>query len=115
MLIGYVFLIIVVMACSAISNIVKSSLGPVGLDKMMVDDIGVSKLKLFLFKNFVRKILKVLFYCSFFHGELRLLINFNKWVNTFFFGVGEEGEFSQWKENFVWQNLFYLIKKWKMN
>ncbi|XP_051169924.1 T-complex protein 1 subunit alpha [Leptopilina boulardi] len=29
-----------VMACSAISNIVKSSLGPVGLDKMMVDDIG---------------------------------------------------------------------------
>lgn len=29
-----------VMACCAISNIVKSSLGPVGLDKMMVDDIG---------------------------------------------------------------------------
>ena len=24
----------------AISNIVKSSLGPVGLDKMLVDDIG---------------------------------------------------------------------------
>jgi len=29
-----------VMAASAIANIVKSSLGPVGLDKMMVDDIG---------------------------------------------------------------------------
>jgi len=29
-----------VMAASSISNIVKSSLGPVGLDKMMVDDIG---------------------------------------------------------------------------
>lgn len=29
-----------VMAASAISNIVKSSLGPVGLDKMLVDDIG---------------------------------------------------------------------------
>ncbi|KAH6823568.1 T-complex protein 1 alpha subunit [Perilla frutescens var. hirtella] len=29
-----------VMACQAISNIVKSSLGPVGLDKMLVDDIG---------------------------------------------------------------------------
>lgn len=30
------------MAASAIANIVKSSLGPVGLDKMLVDDIGVS-------------------------------------------------------------------------
>lgn len=30
-----------VMAASAIANIVKSSLGPVGLDKMLVDDIGV--------------------------------------------------------------------------
>ncbi|XP_015590230.1 T-complex protein 1 subunit alpha [Cephus cinctus] len=29
-----------VMAASAIANIVKSSLGPVGLDKMLVDDIG---------------------------------------------------------------------------
>lgn len=28
------------MAASAIANIVKSSLGPVGLDKMLVDDIG---------------------------------------------------------------------------
>lgn len=28
------------MAANAIANIVKSSLGPVGLDKMMVDDIG---------------------------------------------------------------------------
>ncbi|XP_013776071.1 T-complex protein 1 subunit alpha-like [Limulus polyphemus] len=29
-----------VMASSSISNIVKSSLGPVGLDKMLVDDVG---------------------------------------------------------------------------
>ena len=31
----------IVMAACAIANIVKSSLGPVGLDKMLVDDIGV--------------------------------------------------------------------------
>jgi chaperonin GroEL (HSP60 family) len=30
------------MAAVAISNVVKSSLGPVGLDKMLVDDVGVS-------------------------------------------------------------------------
>lgn len=29
-----------VSACVAISNIVRSSLGPQGLDKMLVDDIG---------------------------------------------------------------------------
>ena len=29
-----------VMACISIANIVKTSLGPVGLDKMLVDDIG---------------------------------------------------------------------------
>merc|ERR1719192_1240171 len=29
-----------VMAACAIANIVKSSLGPVGLDKMLVDDVG---------------------------------------------------------------------------
>lgn len=29
-----------VMAAASIANIVKSSLGPVGLDKMLVDDIG---------------------------------------------------------------------------
>ena len=29
-----------VMAVVAVSNIVKSSLGPQGLDKMLVDDIG---------------------------------------------------------------------------
>ncbi|KAL6183497.1 hypothetical protein ACLB2K_044908 [Fragaria x ananassa] len=29
-----------VVACQAIANVVKSSLGPVGLDKMLVDDIG---------------------------------------------------------------------------
>jgi len=28
------------MAVQALSNIVKSSLGPLGLDKMLVDDIG---------------------------------------------------------------------------
>ena len=30
-----------VMAAMSIANIVKTSLGPVGLDKMMVDDVGV--------------------------------------------------------------------------
>lgn len=33
-----------VLATQAIANVVKSSFGPSGLDKMMVDDIGVSKL-----------------------------------------------------------------------
>ena len=32
----------IVLATQAISNVVKSSFGPSGLDKMMVDDIGVS-------------------------------------------------------------------------
>ena len=31
------------MAAAALANIVKSSLGPLGLDKMLVDDIGVIK------------------------------------------------------------------------
>jgi len=33
--------LILVMAAVAIANVVKSSLGPVGLDKMLVDDVGV--------------------------------------------------------------------------
>jgi chaperonin GroEL (HSP60 family) len=33
-----------VLATQAIANVVKSSFGPSGLDKMMVDDIGVSVL-----------------------------------------------------------------------
>ena len=33
--------LISVMAAASIANIVKSSLGPVGLDKMLVDDVGV--------------------------------------------------------------------------
>ena len=32
-----------VSAAATIANIVKSSLGPVGLDKMLVDDVGVSR------------------------------------------------------------------------
>lgn len=32
-----------VLAAVSIANIVKSSLGPVGLDKMLVDEIGVSR------------------------------------------------------------------------
>jgi chaperonin GroEL (HSP60 family) len=28
----------------AIANIVRTSLGPLGLDKMLVDDIGVNKI-----------------------------------------------------------------------
>lgn len=34
------FVSFAVMAASSIANIVKSSLGPLGLDKMLVDDIG---------------------------------------------------------------------------
>lgn len=33
-----------VLATQAIANVVKSSFGPSGLDKMMVDDIGVGAL-----------------------------------------------------------------------
>ena len=36
------YICFLVMAACSIANIVKSSLGPVGLDKMLVDDIGVS-------------------------------------------------------------------------
>ena len=32
---------LIVLATQAIANVVKSSFGPSGLDKMMVDDIGV--------------------------------------------------------------------------
>ena len=35
---------LLVLAASSIANIVKSSLGPVGLDKMLVDDVGVSRI-----------------------------------------------------------------------
>lgn len=34
-----------VLATQAIANVVKSSFGPSGLDKMMVDDIGVGQLQ----------------------------------------------------------------------
>lgn len=37
---------ILVLAAASIANIVKSSLGPVGLDKMLVDEIGVNISKL---------------------------------------------------------------------
>lgn len=36
------YVVVAVHAATAIANVVKSSLGPLGLDKMMVDDIGVS-------------------------------------------------------------------------
>lgn len=36
----YIMCLRVVTAVIAISNIVKSSLGPVGLDKMLVDEVG---------------------------------------------------------------------------
>ena len=37
-----------VLAATAIANIVRTSLGPLGLDKMLVDDIGVNRIPLFL-------------------------------------------------------------------
>jgi hypothetical protein len=36
------------MAAVSIANIVKTSLGPVGLDKMLVDEVGVCSLSLSL-------------------------------------------------------------------
>lgn len=38
---GWILTVLVVVATQAIANVVKSSFGPSGLDKMMVDDIGV--------------------------------------------------------------------------
>ena len=38
-----------VMAAMSVANIVKTSLGPVGLDKMLVDDVGVRRHSLFFF------------------------------------------------------------------
>lgn len=38
---SYCFFFVIVMAALSIANIVKTSLGPVGLDKMLVDDVGV--------------------------------------------------------------------------
>ena len=35
------FIVNPVMAAMSVANIVKTSLGPVGLDKMLVDDVGV--------------------------------------------------------------------------
>lgn len=44
-------------AAASIANIVKSSLGPVGLDKMLVDDVGVSSNDHFRMATLARKIL----------------------------------------------------------
>ena len=41
------------MAALSVANIVKTSLGPVGLDKMLVDDVGVSSFFLLLFISFI--------------------------------------------------------------
>lgn len=41
------------MAASAIANVVKSSLGPIGLDKMLVDDIGVRTFSLINNKSWI--------------------------------------------------------------
>lgn len=55
------------MAAASIANIVKSSLGPVGLDKMLVDDIGVRiSVVLIALK---RKDLKFFFFCKLFSSE----------------------------------------------
>ena len=41
------------MAAVSLANIVKSSLGPLGLDKMLVDDIGVSSKFYWNNENFI--------------------------------------------------------------
>lgn len=55
------FVICAVMAAASIANIVKSSLGPVGLDKMLVDDIGVSRIFFSVF-SCIKKIYKTLIF-----------------------------------------------------
>ena len=60
------------MAASSISNIVKSSLGPVGLDKMLVDDVGdvtvtndgATILKLLEVQNPAVKVILIMNICS---------------------------------------------------
>lgn len=44
----HMLIIVQVTATQSIANVVKSSFGPSGLDKMMVDDIGVEDQDLFL-------------------------------------------------------------------
>lgn len=44
------------MAACSIANIVKSSLGPVGLDKMLVDDVGVI---IICFTNFSMEMIQI--------------------------------------------------------
>ena len=48
-----------VMAAMSVANIVKTSLGPVGLDKMLVDDVGV---------RYSSRHYSVAFYCDWFKG-----------------------------------------------
>ena len=49
-----VFVTFEVMAAVSVANIVKTSLGPVGLDKMMVDDVGVGlSLVFFLLRSII--------------------------------------------------------------
>ena len=53
------YICFLVMAACSIANIVKSSLGPVGLDKMLVDDIGVSfNFRIFTMESLLFKINK---------------------------------------------------------
>ena len=46
------------LATQAIANVVKSSFGPSGLDKMMVDDIGVRLYRLNVARSFILKTLQ---------------------------------------------------------
>lgn len=49
-----VILFFAVIAAGTVANIVKSSLGPVGLDKMIVDDVGVSFRTVHLYSGCLR-------------------------------------------------------------
>lgn len=60
-----------VMAATAIANIVKSSLGPVGLDKMLVDNLGDVTIT-----NDGATILKQLEVTSFFETQFLILVSF---------------------------------------
>lgn len=63
-----------VMAACAIANIVKSSLGPVGLDKMLVDDIGVCITNFLIFFIVCIYILNIKIFRTKCHNFLRMLL-----------------------------------------
>ena len=78
-----------VMAASSIANIVKSSLGPVGLDKMLVDDVGdvtvtndgATILKLLEVEHPAAKVRRCQRYLRISRNEIVTKFSFRFWLN----------------------------------